>query len=89
LYSTGRRRRIGGLIVISALALGDPGRVAFVAARKVGGAVARNRAKRRMRAAFASVTPNGVVDVVYIAGPSVLSTPFDQLVAWMKDANRV
>lgn len=51
--------------------------------------MARNRAKRRMRAAFASVVPNMAADVVYTAGPSVLSAPFDQLVLWMKDANRV
>lgn len=74
--------------MISAPALSDPGRVAFVASRKVGGAVARNRAKRRMRGAFASVVPNEAVDVVYTAGFSVLSAPFDQLVAWMKEANR-
>jgi len=89
LYAKGRHHRIGGLTVILAPALSEPGRVAFVASRKVGGAVARNRAKRRMRAALARIDPNPRVDAVYSATTSVLSAPFSDLVRWMDEANHV
>lgn len=89
LYTKGRHHRIGGLTVILAPALSEPGRVAFVASRKVGGAVARNRAKRRMRAALARVQPNPQVDAVYSATPSVLTAPFSDLVRWLEEANHV
>ena len=75
--------------MILAPALSEPGRVAFVASRKVGGAVARNRAKRRMRAALDRVQPNLQVDAVYSATTSVLSAPFSDLVCWMDEANHV
>ncbi len=75
--------------MILAPALSEPGRVAFVASRKVGGAVARNRAKRRMRAALARVQPNPQVDAVYSATPSVLTAPFSDLVRWLEEANHV
>lgn len=75
--------------MILAPALSEPGRVAFVASRKVGGAVARNRAKRRMRAALARIEPNPRVDAVYSATTSVLSAPFGELVRWMDEANHV
>ena len=88
LYSEGRRRHFGGLTVISAPALRDPGRVAFVASRKVGGAVARNRAKRRMRAAYLVVGDSSQKDIIFSASLSVLSAPFDTLVRWMTDATR-
>lgn len=81
MYSKGRRRRCGALTVISAPASGNPGRVAFVASRRVGNAVARNRAKRRMRAAYECVTPNPALDLILSATPLVLDRSFDQLVA--------
>jgi ribonuclease P protein component len=45
------------------------GDVAYVAGRKVGGAVERNRARRILRAAFREVAPDGVAshDVVLVA----------------------
>jgi ribonuclease P protein component len=45
------------------------GDVAFVAGRKIGGAVERNRAKRILRAALREAAPDGVVnrDVVLVA----------------------
>lgn len=89
LYTNGRHHRIGGLTVILAPALSEPGRVAFIASRKVGGAVARNRAKRRMRAAYATILPNHSVDAVYSASPTVLTARFDEIVRWMEAANRV
>lgn len=45
------------------------GEVAYVAGRKIGGAVERNRARRILRAALREVAPGGVVnhDVVLVA----------------------
>ena len=45
------------------------GDVAYVAGRKIGGAVERNRAKRILRAALREAAPGGVVnhDVVLVA----------------------
>ena len=59
-----------------------PGRVAFAVGRRVGGAVERNRGRRRMREAFrrqANGMPEGV-DVVLIGRGEVLSRPFPALV---------
>ena len=63
----------------------DPGRVriGFTASRKVGNAVARNRAKRRLRAAAASVLPlhgRGGHDYVLVARTATLSRRFADLV---------
>ena len=55
---------------------GDPARVTAVASRKVGGAVQRNRAKRVLRAAAATVEIRPGVDVALVArrGATTCST---------------
>ncbi len=59
-------------------------RIGFTASRKVGGAVARNRAKRRLRAVAALVMPARAVpghDYVLVARSSVLTCAFATLAA--------
>lgn len=57
-------------------------RVGFTASRKVGNAVARNRAKRRLRAAAAALLPllaKGGNDYVLVARRDTLTRPYPAL----------
>jgi len=58
-------------------------RVGYTASRRIGNAVQRNRAKRRLRAAVAHVMPASAqcgCDYVVIARAATLTRPFDALV---------
>jgi ribonuclease P protein component len=58
-------------------------RIGFTASRKVGDAVRRNRAKRRLRAAARAILPHHGLertDYVLIARPDTLTRPFGDLV---------
>jgi ribonuclease P protein component len=65
---------------------GNDGRIVglgFTATRRLGGAVVRNRARRRLKEAARLVFPNGARpghDYVIIARPAALSCPFSALV---------
>lgn len=64
-------------------AAGEPAiRIGFTASKKVGGAVERNRARRRLRAAVREIVPALAApghDIVVIARAQTLSRGFDEL----------
>jgi ribonuclease P protein component len=58
-------------------------RLGIIASKRVGGAVQRNRAKRRIREIFRTIeiTGSGPMDVVVIARPDTVTAPFAALTA--------
>jgi ribonuclease P protein component len=86
----GRKAPAPGL-VLQALPREDagPARVGFTVTRKVGNAVVRNRARRRLRAAAQQVLaeqPLAGVDLVLIGRDATLRRPFPELIADLKGA---
>jgi ribonuclease P protein component len=74
-----------------AAARGNTARVGFTATRKIGNAVTRNRAKRRMRAAAAELLPlygRERHDYVLIARNATASRPFAALLGDLTDVLR-
>lgn len=80
----GRRWHGAGMVVQFAprLVADERTGVGYTASRKVGGAVVRNRAKRRLRALVRELVPQAGIhglDLVLIARPQTASLPFDAL----------
>ena len=82
----GRRTRRGGITLVSYRRDGGPPRIGLVVGRRVGGAVVRNRAKRRLRATLREVTLAEATDYVVIATPVVVTAPFQELCGWVREA---
>ena len=82
LYETGRRARRDGVTVFVAprSAADLPTRLGLAVPRSVGPAVARNRAKRRLREALRACGPASGFDVVIRAERAVVSGDFQELV---------
>ena len=71
--------------------LPDHLRVGFTASKKIGNAVARNRAKRRLRAAAAALMPlygRAGHDYVLVARTATITRPFDLLLEDVTQALR-
>jgi len=87
-------RRVTASLTLELCAAPQPNdaiRVGFTATRKLGNAVTRNRAKRRLRAVAAAVLPlcgRAGNDYVLVARRETLTRPFDGLVADLKSALR-
>lgn len=64
-------------------------RIGFTATKKLGGAVVRNRARRRIKAAVQLVAPERAkpgVDYVFIARAAVLKRPWAKILADVEQA---
>jgi ribonuclease P protein component len=84
---TGRRARKDGVTVACARSVrGEALRVGLVAKVGRGGAVARNRARRRLREAVAAAAPSGGFDVVVGADAEAAEMEFQELVSQVKEA---
>jgi ribonuclease P protein component len=71
---------------VTASGVPGPPRVAVVAGRKVGSAVLRNRAKRRLREVMAGAPIRRGHDYIVVASGAVLDARFAELVEWVSRA---
>jgi len=85
-YRTGTQGRVGGIKVIRAPGENGPPQVGIVASRRVGNAVRRNRAKRRIREALMKVELQRNTAYVVVASPGVDATEFGRLECWLEGA---
>ena len=87
----GRKAARPGLVLQALAQPGAPLRVGFTATKKLGGAVVRNRCKRRLRAAMQSAVGEHPIvgfDLVLIARDATATRPWDQLLGDLRGALR-
>jgi len=92
--AAGRRKWVAPGLILQAAAGSPAGaswRVGFTASRKVGNAVARNRARRRLRAVSAAVLPAHALDghdFVLIARTGTLNRRYQALIGDLEEGLR-
>jgi ribonuclease P protein component len=81
------RARVGPIGVSFVARPGERSRVAFSVGKRAGGAVRRNRIRRRLRAAVAELGPTLAPGAYLVsAGPEAATIPFPQLTAMVSAA---
>lgn len=76
----GGSKRHGRLMSVTAVASAAPAaRLGIAASRRIGGAVVRNRAKRRIREVFRRVEWQPAVDVVVTPRRELIDAPIDDI----------
>ena len=82
------RREARRAFVLLWVPRGGPARAGFEVSRQIRGAVRRNRARRRLRAAYRGLGPAKLrgVDAVFVARAWALEAPLDELRAEMVSA---
>ena len=80
-YARGRAQSMPLFTLVYAKSRNESVRIGFSVSKRIGNAVQRNRAKRRMRAALTPMVPHisGGFNVIFVAKPDVLEAPFAEL----------
>ncbi len=80
-YARGRAQSLPLFTLVYAKNRNESVRVGFSVSKRIGNAVQRNRAKRRMRASLSPMLPHlaGGFNVIFVAKPEVLEAPFPEL----------
>ncbi len=68
------------VLLIASPSTGEQPRYGVTASRKIGNAVRRNRAKRRMRAALQDFDLNPGLDLILVARPGLDEAPWKELI---------
>lgn len=86
LFDNGVRARHKGLTVVKLDRGSGPARIGLAVGRRVGGAVVRNRVKRRLRAALDRVEAAPGADYAVIADHSLAKARFSAVCDWLERA---